>query len=97
MAKQQNIHCSFCGRVKEDVKILIAGADGHIGSPLAENEFTQVGYKAAAERVVELANKYANGRVLIGGAGGYQPYKETPETWANVVGTIYRGTVGGER
>jgi len=79
-----------------DIILLAAGADGHIGSPLAENEFTQVGYKAAAERVVELANKYANGRVLIGGAGGYQPYKETPETWANVVGTIYRGTVGGE-
>ena len=30
MAKSQNIHCSFCGRVREDVKILIAGQDGHI-------------------------------------------------------------------
>lgn len=77
-----------------DVILLAAGADGHVGSPLAENQFTQAGYSLAAQRVVELANKYANGRVLIGGAGGYQPYKETPETWANVVGTIYRGTLG---
>ena len=77
-----------------DVILLAAGADGHVGSPLAQNQFTQVGYSLAAQRVVELANKYAAGRVLIGGAGGYQPYKETPETWANVVGTIYRGTLG---
>ena len=30
MAKQQNLHCSFCGRNREEVKILIAGQDGHI-------------------------------------------------------------------
>ncbi len=31
MAKQQQIlHCSFCGRSREEVKILIAGQEGHI-------------------------------------------------------------------
>lgn len=30
MAKQQPLHCSFCGRSREEVKILIAGQDGHI-------------------------------------------------------------------
>ena len=30
MAKPTNLHCSFCGRSREDVKILIAGQDGHI-------------------------------------------------------------------
>jgi ATP-dependent Clp protease ATP-binding subunit ClpX len=30
MAKQQNLYCSFCGRLREEVKILIAGQDGHI-------------------------------------------------------------------
>jgi len=30
MAKQQMLHCSFCGRNREEVKILIAGQDGHI-------------------------------------------------------------------
>lgn len=30
MAKQQMLHCSFCGRGREEVKILIAGQDGHI-------------------------------------------------------------------
>jgi ATP-dependent Clp protease ATP-binding subunit ClpX len=30
MAKAQTLHCSFCGRTREEVKILIAGQDGHI-------------------------------------------------------------------
>ena len=30
MAKQQTLHCSFCGRSRDEVKILIAGQDGHI-------------------------------------------------------------------
>lgn len=30
MAKQQTLHCSFCGRTREEVKILIAGQEGHI-------------------------------------------------------------------
>lgn len=30
MAKQPLLHCSFCGRNREEVKILIAGQDGHI-------------------------------------------------------------------
>lgn len=30
MAKQQPLHCSFCGRTRDEVKILIAGQEGHI-------------------------------------------------------------------
>lgn len=30
MAKQQTLHCSFCNRTREEVKILIAGQEGHI-------------------------------------------------------------------
>ncbi|MBK7882822.1 MAG: ATP-dependent Clp protease ATP-binding subunit ClpX [Chitinophagaceae bacterium] len=30
MAKQHTLHCSFCGRNRDEVKILIAGQDGHI-------------------------------------------------------------------
>lgn len=30
MAKQSPLHCSFCGRPREEVKILIAGLEGHI-------------------------------------------------------------------
>lgn len=30
MAKTEVLHCSFCGRIREEVKILIAGQEGHI-------------------------------------------------------------------
>lgn len=30
MAKQHPLHCSFCGRTRDEVKILIAGQEGHI-------------------------------------------------------------------
>lgn len=30
MAKQTQLRCSFCGRSRDEVKILIAGQDGHI-------------------------------------------------------------------
>jgi hypothetical protein len=39
--------------------------------------------------IAEKAVAYSGGRVLIGGAGGYQPLVETPQTWVLVVETIY--------
>ena len=30
MSKQSHLHCSFCGRGRDEVKILIAGQEGHI-------------------------------------------------------------------
>ena len=76
---------------KPDVILLAAGADGHVGldNLSGTNAYTAEGFQYAAEMVAEMAIKYADGRVLIGGAGGYQPFKETPETWALVVGTIF--------
>jgi len=75
-----------------DVILLAAGADGHYGSSRLgqTNNYTPAGFKHAAQVVAALAKKHSQGRVLIGGAGGYQPLKETPETWALVVETIYR-------
>jgi len=74
-----------------DVILLAAGADGHtgannLGGMLAN--YTSTGFTYAAETIGNLAVKH-NAKVLIGGAGGYQPLKETPETWALVVTTIH--------
>lgn len=75
-----------------DVILLATGADGHTGANSigVDSNYTAVGFKYAAEMVAEMAIKHSEGRVLIGGAGGYQPLKETPETWALVVETIYK-------
>ncbi|CAB4606916.1 MAG: hypothetical protein F2587_02900 [Actinobacteria bacterium] len=82
---------------KPDVILLAAGADGHTGANNlgVDSNYTAKGFKYAAEMVAEMANKHSQGRVIIGGAGGYQPFKETPETWAQVVSTIYDNVTKG--
>jgi acetoin utilization protein AcuC len=73
---------------KPDVILLATGADGHEGEHWGL-KYTYDGYRYASHKVAEMANKYAEGRVLIGGAGGYQPYTHTPVIWATVVSTIH--------
>jgi acetoin utilization protein AcuC len=76
---------------KPDVILLATGADGHEGEHWGL-KYTYDGYHYAAGVIADLANKYSNGRVLIGGAGGYQPFTHTPRVWANVVKDIYQQT-----
>ena len=76
---------------KPDVILLAAGADGHEGiNNLGVNSnFSYRGFVNAAKIVGALARKHSQGRVLIGGAGGYQPLDHTPEIWSQVVSEIY--------
>lgn len=76
---------------KPGVILLATGADGHGGESNlgSSNAFTYRGFEQAADLVAELANECSDGRVLIGGAGGYQPLNHTPRIWAKVVETIY--------
>lgn len=81
--------------IQPDVILLATGADAHHSDPLGSLNFDYPGYRAAAKIVGEIANKHAKGRVLIGGAGGYQPLTHTPQVWAQVVAQVY-STVNSE-
>ncbi len=72
--------------IKPDVILLATGADAHEGEKWGL-KYTLAGYIEAAEIVAELAVENGS-QVLIGGAGGYQPYTWTPRVWAEVVKTI---------
>jgi acetoin utilization protein AcuC len=76
-------------KIQPDVVLLATGADAHISDPLSTLNFDYPGYKYAAKVVGQIANTYSQGRVLIGGAGGYQPFDHTPQIWSEVVGTVY--------
>jgi acetoin utilization protein AcuC len=78
-------------KYQPDVILLATGADGHEGEHWGL-KYTYAGYDYASKKIAEIANKYSKGRVLIGGAGGYQPLTHTPRIWANVVKNIYEGT-----
>ncbi len=69
MAKQQSLHCSFCGRNRDEVKILIAGQEGHICEncvehaqeiitqeifPMPEKNAHSSNYKLSVKKPIEL-------------------------------------------
>jgi acetoin utilization protein AcuC len=76
---------------KPGVILLAAGADGHEGvnNLGVKSNFSYKGFLRSAKVVASLAIKHCQGRVIIGGAGGYQPLDHTPEIWSQVVSTIY--------
>ena len=49
MAKQQLLHCSFCGRNRDEVKILIAGQDGHICESCVEHAIDIIGQELGTQ------------------------------------------------
>jgi acetoin utilization protein AcuC len=71
-----------------DVILLAAGADGH-EEDLWGMKYTLDGFKKVSKRLAKLVNKHTDGKILIGGAGGYRPYDWTPKVWKEVVSTIY--------
>lgn len=60
MAKQQTLHCSFCGRSRDEVKILIAGQEGHICENCVEH---------AQEIIGQELMIYPDAKNGVGGAG----------------------------
>lgn len=58
------------------------GADSHAWDPLAHLNVTTTGHGRAARLVDQLAHRYAHGRWLATGGGGYDAYRVVPRTWA---------------
>ena len=56
---------------KPEFIIFQAGVDSMIGDPLTHLRFSVAAHTHATRRLVELANKYAKGRLLVYGGGGY--------------------------
>jgi acetoin utilization deacetylase AcuC-like enzyme len=80
---------TLADKIKPDVVLLATGADAHRTDPLSTLNFDYYGYDFAARTVGRIASSYSQGRVLIGGAGGYQPFDHTPAIWAKVVDAVY--------
>lgn len=78
-----------------DVLLLAIGADAHESDPLTHLGVSLDGYALAGRMLGELATSLGC-PVLIGGAGGYQPFDMTPRIWASVVteiaGAVQRST-----
>ncbi len=71
-----------------DVLLIAAGADGHESDPLGQLVYTVEGFTQAAAAVGEYVHE-AQIPVLIGGAGGYQPFTYVPIIWSEVIFAIH--------
>jgi acetoin utilization protein AcuC len=65
-----------------DVIVSQHGADGHFWDPLAHLALTTTVMGEAARLVDRLAHRYARGRWLASGGGGYAVYSVVPRVWA---------------
>jgi acetoin utilization protein AcuC len=65
-----------------DIVVSQHGADGHVWDPLAHLSLTTTAMGEAARLVDRIAHRYARGRWLATGGGGYAVYRVVPRVWA---------------
>lgn len=65
-----------------DVVVSQHGADSHAWDPLAHLRVTTTAQAEAARLVDAVAHRWAGGRWLATGGGGYDAYRVVPRTWA---------------
>ncbi len=61
----------FLDRHAPELVILQCGADGLAGDPLADLRYTPAAHTQAVRRLVALAERHAQGRLMVFGGGGY--------------------------
>ena len=71
-------------RFKPDLVVSQHGADSHAYDPLAHLQITTTAMGEAARLVDSLAHRWAGGRWLATGGGGYDVYRVVPRAWALV-------------
>jgi acetoin utilization protein AcuC len=69
---------------RPDVVVSQHGSDSHAFDPLAHLRVTTTAMGAAARLVDEIAHRWAGGRWLATGGGGYDAYRVVPRAWSLV-------------
>jgi acetoin utilization protein AcuC len=69
---------------RPDVLVSQHGADAHAYDPLAHLRITTTAMGAAARLVDSIAHRWAGGRWLATGGGGYDAYRVVPRAWSLV-------------
>ncbi|TRM85248.1 acetoin utilization protein AcuC [Sulfolobus sp. F3] len=74
-------------RYKPEVIILMEGGDSHFDDPLVELKLSTYGYLDVVTKVHNIAHRYAGGKLLMLGGGGYN-YDATARTWVLSIAQI---------
>ncbi len=73
---------------RPDFLVVQAGADAHVGDPLADLLLTTQAYETIFEKILELGEKFCRGRVLFTLGGGYD-VRSVPRVWALLYLTVH--------
>ncbi|MFF5021072.1 acetoin utilization protein AcuC [Micrococcus luteus] len=71
-----------------DVLVSQHGCDGHRTDPLADLRLTVDGQRQLAFDVGDWADRFAHGRWLATGGGGYNPLRVVPRAWAHLTAAV---------
>lgn len=69
---------------RPDVMVLQAGADAHWRDPLTQLALSGDGLDALFVRVIDLAERWCGGRMVVTGGGGYDAWRAVPRAWARL-------------
>lgn len=83
-------------RFAPDVLIAQCGADAHRDDPLAHLSLTLASMRDLYRRVIECGERYAHGRVLCTGGGGYSTYSVVPRAWTMLAAELAGVTLADE-
>jgi acetoin utilization protein AcuC len=72
---------SLAEAFQPDLMLTQLGADTHHGDPLANLGLTMTAYPRMARVLHDTAHRYAEGRWVATGGGGYQPNTVVPKIW----------------
>ena len=73
---------------RPDVLVTQHGADAHAEDPLANLQLTVDGQRAAQLMLRDLAQRFAGGRWLALGGGGYALVRVVPRTWTHLLAIV---------
>lgn len=79
---------SLLDSFRPQVLVTQCGADAHREDPLADLAMSVDGQRASYRTVRELAQRYAGGKWLALGGGGYSLYRVVPRAWTHLLATV---------
>ncbi len=77
----------FLGKHEFDIILFQCGADGLMGDPITNLQYSPRAHEHAAKRLLELSERKCGGRIIAMGGGGYNP-DNVAAAWMAVVKTF---------
>ena len=84
LAAVERVVTEVASEVRPEIVVSQHGSDGHAWDPLAHLRLTTTAMGAAARLVDSIAHRWAAGRWLATGGGGYDAYRVVPRAWTLV-------------